>query len=186
MSKYIKSWKKKEKNLLLKELGSRKVAICHLPESIPKAQIVLSQWKHSQNMLFALLISPCMQCGRNFQKLWPDSLISLPYNNVFPESNVYVGICDFLNLKQKVFQILLSKEISDTWIQDCNFFYIILCAWVFGLQICLQILCMPNAIGGQKRASDLSGTNVDRQLWTAMWGLGIKSTLVVLKSSNCS
>lgn len=40
------------------------------------------------------------------------------------------------------------------------FFYIILCAWVFFLQICLSIVCMSSAIGGQKRASDLSGTGV--------------------------
>lgn len=115
--------KKKEETSFWKRWGHRKVDICHLPESVAKAQIALSQGKHSQKALFALLISPCVQCGRNFQKLWPDSLIRSPYNNAFPESNVYVGICDFLNLKQKVLQIPLSKEVSDTWIQDCIFFF---------------------------------------------------------------
>lgn len=37
-----------------------------------------------------------------------------------------------------------------------QFFYIILCAWVFGLQICLSTVYMPDVIGGQKRAWDLS------------------------------
>lgn len=137
-------------------------------------------------MLFALLISPCMQCGRNFQKLWPDSLISSPYNNAFPESNVYVGICDFLSLKQKVFQIPLSKEVSDTWIQDCTFFFLhnFMCMGVFPADMSVNRVHVQCHWGSEEGIGSLWNW-CDRQLWRAMWGLGIKPRLVVLKNSSC-
>lgn len=54
-----------------------------------------------------------------------------------------------------------------------NYFYLILCRWVFCLQLCLCILCVPDAHGGQRRAPD-SLERSYRWVWANMWVLRIK------------